>query len=99
MRGVLYVMSNWDTKDAEVVCRMLGYPGVQQVKTTNFSPVKGISLAESTSIVLVQRRQLATAVVVGHGDILSVGHDALTLVCRVRWVSYVYNKYCCVCVF
>ena len=32
----------WDTKDAEVVCRMLGYPGVQTYKTTNFTPVKGI---------------------------------------------------------
>ena len=34
---------SWDTKDAEVVCRMLGYPGVLQQKTTNFTPVKGIS--------------------------------------------------------
>ena len=34
---------NWDAKDAEVVCRMLGYPGVKQHKTTNFTPVKGIS--------------------------------------------------------
>ncbi|XP_031561367.1 lysyl oxidase homolog 2B-like, partial [Actinia tenebrosa] len=32
----------WDMKDAEVVCRMLGYPGVQEYKTTNFTPVKGI---------------------------------------------------------
>ena len=32
----------WDKNDAEVVCRMLGYPGVQVVKHTNFSPVKGI---------------------------------------------------------
>jgi hypothetical protein len=29
-------------KDAEVVCRMLGYPGVKQYKTTNFRRVKGI---------------------------------------------------------
>jgi hypothetical protein len=34
--------SGWDMKDAEVVCRMLGYPGVQEYKTTNFTPVKGI---------------------------------------------------------
>ena len=34
--------SGWDTEDAEVVCRMLGYPGVQIYKTTNFTPVKGI---------------------------------------------------------
>ena len=34
--------SGWDKNDAEVVCRMLGYPGVQVVKHTNFSPVKGI---------------------------------------------------------
>ena len=34
--------SNWDTNDAEVVCRMLGYSGVQVVKQTNFSPAKGI---------------------------------------------------------
>ena len=34
--------NSWDTKDAEVVCRMLGYPGVQTYKTTNFTPVKGI---------------------------------------------------------
>ena len=32
-----------------------------------------------------------------HGD--SAVGITLTLVCRVRWVSYVYNKYCCVCVF
>ena len=35
--------NSWDTIDADVVCRMLGYPGVQQHKTTNFTPVKGIS--------------------------------------------------------
>ena len=34
--------SGWDTNDAEVVCRMLGYTGVQQSITTNFNPVKGI---------------------------------------------------------
>ena len=68
MRGVLYVGTNWDTKDAEVVCRMLGYPGVQQHKTTNFSPVKGISWLILISIVLVQKRQLVTAVVLMHGD-------------------------------
>ncbi|XP_031559299.1 deleted in malignant brain tumors 1 protein-like isoform X2 [Actinia tenebrosa] len=32
----------WDMKDAEVVCRMLGYPGVQEYNTTNFTHVKGI---------------------------------------------------------
>jgi len=32
----------WDTNDAEVVCRMLGYTGVQNYRTTDFSPVKGI---------------------------------------------------------
>ena len=33
---------DWGTQDAEVVCRMLGYPGVQTSLTTNFTPVKGI---------------------------------------------------------
>jgi len=33
----------WDTNDAEVVCCMLGYAGVQIYKTNNFSPVKGIT--------------------------------------------------------
>ncbi|XP_031561400.1 scavenger receptor cysteine-rich domain superfamily protein-like isoform X2 [Actinia tenebrosa] len=32
----------WDMKDAEVVCRMLGYPGAQEYITTNFTPVRGI---------------------------------------------------------
>ncbi|XP_031553727.1 scavenger receptor cysteine-rich type 1 protein M130-like, partial [Actinia tenebrosa] len=32
----------WDMKDAEVVCRMLGYPGVQEYITTSFTRVKGI---------------------------------------------------------
>ena len=34
--------AGWDKQDAEVVCRMLGYPGVLVVKHSNFSPVKGI---------------------------------------------------------
>ncbi|KAK3704229.1 hypothetical protein QZH41_007845 [Actinostola sp. cb2023] len=33
----------WDANDAEVVCRMLGYTGVQKFITTEFSPVKGIT--------------------------------------------------------
>lgn len=28
----------WGMKDAEVVCRMLDYPGVKELKTTSFSP-------------------------------------------------------------
>ncbi|XP_031555779.1 deleted in malignant brain tumors 1 protein-like, partial [Actinia tenebrosa] len=32
----------WDMKDAEVVCRMLGYSGVQEYITTKFTLVKGI---------------------------------------------------------
>ncbi|XP_031555710.1 neurotrypsin-like, partial [Actinia tenebrosa] len=32
----------WDMKDAEVVCRMLGYPGVKEHLTTDFTTVKGI---------------------------------------------------------
>ena len=43
MWGTVCYVNEWDTKDAEVVCRMLGYPGVKQHKTTNFTPVKGIS--------------------------------------------------------
>jgi len=32
----------WDTNDAEVVCRMLGYTGVQKYKTSDFNSSKGI---------------------------------------------------------
>jgi len=34
--------SGWDTNDAEVVCRMLGYTGVQKYRTFEFSSTKGI---------------------------------------------------------
>jgi len=32
----------WDTNDAEVVCRMLGYTGVQKYSTSDFNSTKGI---------------------------------------------------------
>ena len=64
------------TKDAEVVCRMLGYPGVQTYKTTNFTPVKGIIWMQSSRLVLVQRRRLLTAVIMdGDGHTVSIVQD------------------------
>ena len=33
----------WDKNDAEVICLMLGYLGVQVVRHENFTPVKGIN--------------------------------------------------------
>ena len=49
------------------------------------------------SVVPVKKRQSVIALVVNLGEM--VIFIAGTSVCRVRWVSYVYNKYCCVCVF
>ena len=96
MRGVLYVTIAGTRKTLRwcVVCLVTLEYSNTRPPTLNLLKV---SVGCMVSVVLVQKRQLETAVVVLHGEIPVF--IIVTLVCRVRWVSYVYNKFCCVCVF
>ena len=73
---------------------MLGYPGVLQHKTTNFTPVKGISWIDGLQCTGAETSIADCSHTYPWGYALFALRK--TLVCRVRWVSYVYNKYCCV---
>ncbi|XP_031564287.1 neurotrypsin-like [Actinia tenebrosa] len=69
--------AGWEMKDAEVVCRMLGYPGVQKYKTSDFAPVKGIVwlstiLCKGTEVSIVNCKRLAWGNA-GCGHFIDVG--------------------------
>ncbi|KAK3704223.1 hypothetical protein QZH41_007843 [Actinostola sp. cb2023] len=56
----------WDTNDAEVVCRMLGYTGVQQSKTTDFNSVKAAAPQFTVSSSFDKRSCTATLHIIDH---------------------------------
>ncbi|KAK3704230.1 hypothetical protein QZH41_007846 [Actinostola sp. cb2023] len=56
----------WDTKDAEVVCRMLGYTGVQQSITTDFNSVKAAAPQFTVSSSSNKRSCTATLHIIDH---------------------------------